>query len=173
MTYWYYFDANNERQGPVDDETLVLMAQKRLILPETPMESDDGHRGKAGQIPGLFAILAEEAANRPVKKRWYCGHCGGPVPKRETVCLRCGARPDGSRRFCRRCGGPLRNEQIVCLRCGAKIEPVETGSGSNVPAVFMYLVAFFLYNVFLLFIIWSASKDKNPKVNRHGKNILN
>jgi hypothetical protein len=54
MTNFFYTDANGSKQGPVSEQQLKELATQRLINPNTPMETDTGHQGTAGQIPGLF-----------------------------------------------------------------------------------------------------------------------
>ena len=58
MPNYYYTDANGQKQGPVSEEQLRELASQRAIAPHTPMETEDGHKGLAGQIPGLFAATA-------------------------------------------------------------------------------------------------------------------
>jgi len=51
---FFYFDQTNQKQGPVSEQQLKELAAREIIGPHTPMETDDGHKGVAGQIPGLF-----------------------------------------------------------------------------------------------------------------------
>ena len=53
MPNFFYFDQNNQKHGPVDDQQLKALAAQGVINPNTPMETDTGHKGTAGQIPGL------------------------------------------------------------------------------------------------------------------------
>ena len=53
MANYFYFDQNNQKQGPVSTQQLQELAAQGVIGPHTPMETDTGHRGVAGQIPGL------------------------------------------------------------------------------------------------------------------------
>lgn len=53
MPNYFYFDPTGNRQGPVNDQQLQALASQRIITPETPLETEGGHKGKAGQIPGL------------------------------------------------------------------------------------------------------------------------
>jgi hypothetical protein len=52
MSY-FYTDANGHRQGPVDKQQFNALAAQGIITPTTPMETEGGHTGVAGQIPGL------------------------------------------------------------------------------------------------------------------------
>lgn len=58
MTSFFYFDASGQKQGPVNDQQLRALAAQGVINPQTPLETDTGHKGQAGQIPGLFAAPA-------------------------------------------------------------------------------------------------------------------
>ncbi|MGL4943766.1 MAG: DUF4339 domain-containing protein [Thermoguttaceae bacterium] len=53
MPNYFYTDANGQKQGPVDDQQLQALATQGNITPHTPLETDTGHKGVAGQIPGL------------------------------------------------------------------------------------------------------------------------
>ena len=55
MPNYLYLDSNGQKQGPVNDQQLKALVVQGIITPETPLATDTGHRGKAGQIPGLFA----------------------------------------------------------------------------------------------------------------------
>ena len=55
MANYFYFDQNNQKCGPVNDQQLKALAAQGVINPNTPMETDTGHQGLAGQIPDLFA----------------------------------------------------------------------------------------------------------------------
>jgi hypothetical protein len=59
MANFFYFDQNNQKQGPVTEQQLKELAAQGLISPDTPMEAD-GHQGTAGQIPGLFPPNCDE-----------------------------------------------------------------------------------------------------------------
>lgn len=58
MPNFFYYDANGQKFGPVNDVQLKSLATQGVINPQTPLETDSGHRGQAGQIPGLFATPA-------------------------------------------------------------------------------------------------------------------
>jgi hypothetical protein len=49
-----YLDANGVSQGPVNEPQLKALAAQGIINPQTQMATNTGHRGLAGQIPGLF-----------------------------------------------------------------------------------------------------------------------
>lgn len=53
MPNYFYLDANGQKQGPINDAQLQAMAVKGIITPNTPLETDTGHQGTAGQVPGL------------------------------------------------------------------------------------------------------------------------
>ncbi|MGL4944516.1 MAG: hypothetical protein ACRC46_15145 [Thermoguttaceae bacterium] len=54
MPNYFYHDASSVRQGPIDDQQLQVLVARRVIVPTTPLETDTGHKGLAGQIPNLF-----------------------------------------------------------------------------------------------------------------------
>jgi len=54
MTNWYYFDANERKQGPINNQQLKALATQGIITPDTLLETETGQKGKAGQIRGLF-----------------------------------------------------------------------------------------------------------------------
>jgi len=54
MPNFFYLDANGQKRGPVNDQQLKTLAERGVITPATPLMTDTGHKGKAGQIQGLF-----------------------------------------------------------------------------------------------------------------------
>ena len=54
MTKYYYFDQINKKRGLFNVQELRELATRGIITPHTPMETDTGYKGVAGQIPGLF-----------------------------------------------------------------------------------------------------------------------
>lgn len=66
MANFYYTDANGQKQGPVNENQLKALAAKGAITPETPLETEGGHKGVAGQVPGLdFSSGANALPLRP------------------------------------------------------------------------------------------------------------
>ena len=105
MANFFYFDQDNQKQGPVSEEQLKELATQGLINPNTPMETDTGHQGTAGQIPGIFppnpfaaspfAASAPVAASVPaatiVAKNFRCNCCGESleIPKNARGHVKC------------------------------------------------------------------------------------
>lgn len=58
MTNFFYFDQSGQKFGPINDVQLKALAAQGTITPQTPLEADTGHKGQAGQIPGLFVTPA-------------------------------------------------------------------------------------------------------------------
>lgn len=58
MPNFFYFDPSGQKFGPVNDAQLKILAAQGTISPQTQLETDTGHKGFAGQIPGLFAAPA-------------------------------------------------------------------------------------------------------------------
>jgi ankyrin repeat protein len=54
MPNFYYTDANGQKQGLINDEQLKALVARKIITPDTLLETDTGKKGKAGQIKGLF-----------------------------------------------------------------------------------------------------------------------
>jgi hypothetical protein len=53
MPNYFLINPNGNKQGPVNEERLQELAASGFITPNTPLETDTGHKGTAGQIPGL------------------------------------------------------------------------------------------------------------------------
>ena len=51
---YFFIDANGQQQGPVNEQQLKALAERGIITPTTPLTTDAGHKGVAGQIRGLF-----------------------------------------------------------------------------------------------------------------------
>ena len=54
MPDFYYTDANGQKRGAFAPQQLKELAARGTITPNTLLETDTGHKGKAGQIKGLF-----------------------------------------------------------------------------------------------------------------------
>ena len=106
MANFFYFDQTNQKQGPVSEEQLKELATQGLINPNTPMETDTGHQGTAGQIPGIFppnpfaastvAPAAMPVATTTIRaKNFRCNGCGASLeipknPRGHVKCTFCG-----------------------------------------------------------------------------------
>jgi len=64
MPNFYYTDANGQR-GLINEQQLKALAVQGIITPDTPLESEAGHKGKAGQIRGLFASMPPPPITNP------------------------------------------------------------------------------------------------------------
>jgi len=121
---YFYFDQTDQRQGPVSEQQLKELAARGIIGTHTPMETDTGHKGVAGQIPGLFPAASQTqtvSGPLPPPKQLFCTHCGQPIAEQAAACMSCGAKPVGHRKFCRQCGVALNPEQVICVKCGGAI----------------------------------------------------
>ena len=74
MANYFYMDSDGIKQGPLNDQQLQTLATRGIIEPTTSLETDTGHTGLAGQIPGLrfntaapsaFAQAAQTVPHRP------------------------------------------------------------------------------------------------------------
>lgn len=77
MANFFYTDENGTKHS-INDQQLQTLAMKGVIKPETPLETDSGHTGLAGQIPGLqfntaapspFAQMAQQNVAVPVAEQ--------------------------------------------------------------------------------------------------------
>ena len=66
MPNYFYLNANGQKQGPVNDQQLQTLATQGIIMPDTPLVTDGGHRGKAGQIRGLFTVPSPNPFTAPM-----------------------------------------------------------------------------------------------------------
>jgi len=57
--FFFYFDNSGNKRGPDNKDELKTLVARGIITPQTNLETDSGHRGKAGQIKGLFSVPAE------------------------------------------------------------------------------------------------------------------
>jgi len=53
MTNFFYTDTNGQKHL-INDQQLKTLVGKGIVTPHTPLETEGGHSGLAGQIPGLF-----------------------------------------------------------------------------------------------------------------------
>ena len=118
---YFYTDANGQRQGPINDQTLLALIAQGIILRTTPMETEGGHRGLAGQlqIPGIVW----PAPPTPLQELLHCTNCGTVVSRQadSRKCLSCGFKSTGHRKFCRSCGTGISSKQEICVRCGTAV----------------------------------------------------
>ena len=73
MPNYYYIDSSGTKSDPLNEQQLQAMVAQGVFTPTTPLETDTGHKGFAGQIPGLkfntatsspFAQTAQQAKSR-------------------------------------------------------------------------------------------------------------
>lgn len=62
MSNFYYTDANGQRQGAFTSSQLKALVAQGIITPDTPLETDTGHKGLAGQVKGLFPVPSTASA---------------------------------------------------------------------------------------------------------------
>ena len=55
MANFFIIDSSGQKHGAFTPQQLKELAARGKINPQTPLETDTGHKGTAGQIPGLFA----------------------------------------------------------------------------------------------------------------------
>ena len=79
MPNYFFTDSNGQKQGPVNDQQLQALAAQKKITPQTPLTTESGHQGLAGQIPGLN--FPREQLNRQtyilltIVGGWVGWHC--------------------------------------------------------------------------------------------------
>ncbi|GEM_PF-1738734 len=75
MPKFFFTDANGVKRGPLSTGQLRELAARGIITPITPLETDSGHEGLAGQISGLFnapqPVPAPNIVSVPAAKRNY------------------------------------------------------------------------------------------------------
>ena len=76
MTTYFYTNSRGERLGPISDQQLRDLAALGAIGPNTPMETEGGYKGVAGQIPGL---------NFPLPTIYDAQTLGQPHPQEERA----------------------------------------------------------------------------------------
>jgi uncharacterized membrane protein YhaH (DUF805 family) len=143
MSNFFYFDQANQKQGPVNEQQLKELAAQGVIGPNTPLETDTGHKGTAGQIPGLFAAPPHQSYQQNPQysqppMNIFCSNCGQSVNARAVACPRCGVPPRAEKRFCTNCGAAIANpKQVICLQCGTALRsanPLWAGNADGVDA---------------------------------------
>ena len=127
MPNFFLVQPDGHKQGPISEEQLKTLASNGDVTPTTLMETDTGHKGVAGQIPGLTFKVNVPAVIGNTRQDVFCTNCGNPISEQAVACMGCGAKPTGHRRFCRHCAAHLGPEQIICTKCGAGI----TTAGSS------------------------------------------
>ena len=155
MPNYFYIDANGQKQGLINDQQLQALAAQGVITPNTPLETEGGHKGLAMQIPSLkFNTVAPHPSAQPARTlasaRLFCTNCGNTIAEHAVACLACGAKPVGHKKFCRHCGVALNPEQVICIKCRAGIATVPNRSSgkfgiSDVFAGFMGIHNFGIY----------------------------
>ncbi|MDR3232681.1 MAG: DUF4282 domain-containing protein [Planctomycetaceae bacterium] len=61
---WFYYGVNDYKHGPITEEQLQTLAARRVILPDTIVEGEDGKREYAKNISGLtFPTAADTTAS--------------------------------------------------------------------------------------------------------------
>jgi hypothetical protein len=63
MANYFFYDVDGVRQGPLTEQRLQVLADRGVITPNTPLETDGGVSGFAGQIPGL--VFPTQTASSP------------------------------------------------------------------------------------------------------------
>ncbi|GHT18557.1 hypothetical protein FACS1894189_6610 [Planctomycetales bacterium] len=53
MANFFYYDRNGTKRGPIAPQELQDLVVQGIVTPETSLETESGHKGLAGQIPGL------------------------------------------------------------------------------------------------------------------------
>jgi len=53
MVKYFLTDTNGNKKGPYDEQQLQSGIARGIITANTPLETEGGHKGLAGQIPGL------------------------------------------------------------------------------------------------------------------------
>lgn len=66
MATYFYTDTTGQKHGPVDDSHLRELVAKGVVMPDTPLETDTGYKGDAGQISELvFTVIIPTSPANP------------------------------------------------------------------------------------------------------------
>lgn len=65
MPNLYYVDNNGMKQGPIDNQQLKMLVAQKVIVQDTVLEMEDGRKGPAGQIKGLFPTDSSASPTPP------------------------------------------------------------------------------------------------------------
>jgi hypothetical protein len=65
MSAWYYYDSNNQKQGPITGGQLKGLAKAGSITPETIVETENGKTATAGKVKGLTFIDTPQSQSVP------------------------------------------------------------------------------------------------------------
>jgi len=85
MTKFFFTEANGKQSRPHSKQELQALIERRVITADTPLETDTGHKGLAGKVPGLnFNIDESQDDAVPVAKNE--GH-KTPLPRNVLVVL--------------------------------------------------------------------------------------
>ena len=75
---FFYTDVNGQKQGAISPSQLKELVAQGIITPDTLLETDTGHKGKAGQIKGLFDVTLTQPAV-PKAKQAVLSKASAPV----------------------------------------------------------------------------------------------
>ena len=166
MANYFYTDFNGQRQGPVDDQQLKELAASGVITPQTSLETDTGHQGTAGQIPGLFAApfavatapggsMGTPQAVTPLSQSfntcfmWYWICLAAAIPT-------CGLAGIGAAVFM----------YILLYKCWKLIPPDIARTTPGKAVGFCFIPIFNIYWIFVA--VWGLGKDMNKALQRQG-----
>ena len=60
MANYFYTDSHGNKLGPYNEQVLKSLVAQGVIRFSTPLETEGGHTGLAGQIPGLFDMASSK-----------------------------------------------------------------------------------------------------------------
>lgn len=95
MAFWYYYNENGEKLGPVTDNVLKALAQQGQITQSTVLENQQGRMTEAGKIAGLpfpggkpsiqtLASMQRGPQTTEGKKQTKANPFSATMPKAET-----------------------------------------------------------------------------------------
>ena len=92
---YFYTDVNGQQQGPINSQQLQELAVQGTIIPNTPLETDTGHKGIAGQIQGLQfkPQVPEEKQDLAIALMGMCQsyfYDQGKINTKKAVLVACG-----------------------------------------------------------------------------------
>jgi len=144
MPNYLYTDENGQKYT-LTEQRLQTLAERGTITPTTPLETDTGHQGLAGQIPGL---QFKTAAPSPFAQITQTIPADSGSSNSLFMCM-----------------------YLIWLLWGV----TSLVGVSLFGVIFDAVAVIFILPVCILttIFIWVNTKDKNTQGDIHGKNILN
>jgi uncharacterized Tic20 family protein len=159
MANWFYYDQTGKKLGPVDSETLKLLAQHGVITPSTTITNSEGKGSLAGKVKGLefpqsYSAPVSISVPPPIKSPPVSNSAPHNPYASRTVYFSVENPPSQS------------TTPPTPLVSGTLL-----GMEPNTCFMLMHLAGFFFFPAAI--ILWAVAKDKDVRADIHGKHIFN